>query len=327
MSAPGRNDPCPCGSGKKYKKCCTPKYDKAVVRAPSTAWMKEFLAPAEGEEAPLFFGDAPMQPDYLDEETDDGILSKLRGFGVETNRKDFVAELRETLDPGRISDRWQGQLTADQKRSAGDLLFCAAIQFSRRWAPKLNSYDKIEDLIGETESAGNVDGLGNFRKVWQSLKELYVIPNEFRSFEQIEEQFDSFYDLETVMFDYANGLWSAGMRQEGDKRLELLQERLQVCGEVIRLLPEMMSHNLLEWRRMYGQTLEGLGRYDEAEAAYEVLVKENPEWAWGYVSWGDLYVHRQEGQNLAKAREIYSRGLERCRKDRDALEDRLKDLG
>ena len=22
----GRNDPCPCGSGKKYKKCCMPKY-------------------------------------------------------------------------------------------------------------------------------------------------------------------------------------------------------------------------------------------------------------------------------------------------------------
>jgi preprotein translocase subunit SecA len=21
-STPGRNDPCPCGSGKKYKKCC-----------------------------------------------------------------------------------------------------------------------------------------------------------------------------------------------------------------------------------------------------------------------------------------------------------------
>jgi len=25
-SKPGRNDPCPCGSGKKYKKCCWPKY-------------------------------------------------------------------------------------------------------------------------------------------------------------------------------------------------------------------------------------------------------------------------------------------------------------
>ncbi|RLC34289.1 preprotein translocase subunit SecA, partial [Candidatus Shapirobacteria bacterium] len=26
QSAPGRNDPCPCGSGKKYKKCCYPKF-------------------------------------------------------------------------------------------------------------------------------------------------------------------------------------------------------------------------------------------------------------------------------------------------------------
>jgi hypothetical protein len=25
MAKPGRNDPCPCGSGKKYKKCCLPK--------------------------------------------------------------------------------------------------------------------------------------------------------------------------------------------------------------------------------------------------------------------------------------------------------------
>ena len=24
-STPGRNDPCPCGSGKKYKKCCGKK--------------------------------------------------------------------------------------------------------------------------------------------------------------------------------------------------------------------------------------------------------------------------------------------------------------
>ncbi len=26
VKSPGRNDPCPCGSGKKYKKCCYPKY-------------------------------------------------------------------------------------------------------------------------------------------------------------------------------------------------------------------------------------------------------------------------------------------------------------
>lgn len=30
--APGRNDPCPCGSGKKYKKCCLEKDQAAVAR-------------------------------------------------------------------------------------------------------------------------------------------------------------------------------------------------------------------------------------------------------------------------------------------------------
>ena len=29
MAKPGRNDPCHCGSGKKYKKCCQPKDDEA----------------------------------------------------------------------------------------------------------------------------------------------------------------------------------------------------------------------------------------------------------------------------------------------------------
>jgi tetratricopeptide (TPR) repeat protein len=29
MDKTGRNDPCPCGSGKKYKKCCLPKHEAA----------------------------------------------------------------------------------------------------------------------------------------------------------------------------------------------------------------------------------------------------------------------------------------------------------
>jgi tetratricopeptide (TPR) repeat protein len=35
MSAISRNDPCPCGSGKKYKKCCLDKQESAV-RPPLT---------------------------------------------------------------------------------------------------------------------------------------------------------------------------------------------------------------------------------------------------------------------------------------------------
>jgi hypothetical protein len=33
MPTPGRNDPCPCGSGLKYKKCCLPKDEAAAAAA------------------------------------------------------------------------------------------------------------------------------------------------------------------------------------------------------------------------------------------------------------------------------------------------------
>jgi len=36
MPKPGRNDPCPCGSGKKYKHCCLAK-DQAAELAPAIA--------------------------------------------------------------------------------------------------------------------------------------------------------------------------------------------------------------------------------------------------------------------------------------------------
>jgi hypothetical protein len=36
MAKIGRNEPCPCGSGKKYKQCCLAK-DEAARSAPSVA--------------------------------------------------------------------------------------------------------------------------------------------------------------------------------------------------------------------------------------------------------------------------------------------------
>ena len=40
---PGRNDPCPCGSGKKYKKCCQDK-DAAATADPEVAWRQQLEA-------------------------------------------------------------------------------------------------------------------------------------------------------------------------------------------------------------------------------------------------------------------------------------------
>ncbi len=53
MSKPGRNDPCPCGSGKKFKKCC-------LARGPE-AWGA--YSPAERDSALALLGEFTWRPE------------------------------------------------------------------------------------------------------------------------------------------------------------------------------------------------------------------------------------------------------------------------
>jgi hypothetical protein len=40
MATPGRNDPCPCGSGKKFKLCCLRAGDAALETPGALAWRR-----------------------------------------------------------------------------------------------------------------------------------------------------------------------------------------------------------------------------------------------------------------------------------------------
>jgi tetratricopeptide (TPR) repeat protein len=58
MSKIGRNDPCPCGSGRKYKRCCLPTHAAAAAERAAAA------APVAGRRAPSMFA---WEDDGLDE--------------------------------------------------------------------------------------------------------------------------------------------------------------------------------------------------------------------------------------------------------------------
>lgn len=58
MTKLGRNDPCPCGRGKKYKRCCLPQHEAAAAERAAAA------APAAARRAPPAFA---WDDDGLDE--------------------------------------------------------------------------------------------------------------------------------------------------------------------------------------------------------------------------------------------------------------------
>lgn len=67
MAKTGRNDPCPCGSGKKYKRCCSAKDEAAAATAASAAQARHGAAMA-GTGALLNALESDLDPyDGLDE--------------------------------------------------------------------------------------------------------------------------------------------------------------------------------------------------------------------------------------------------------------------
>ena len=63
MAKPGRNDPCPCGSGQKYKRCCLPKDQAAETAALKAAAEARALEAARHAHRP--------EGHFLDDEEDE----------------------------------------------------------------------------------------------------------------------------------------------------------------------------------------------------------------------------------------------------------------
>jgi tetratricopeptide (TPR) repeat protein len=99
MTKTGRNDPCHCGSGKKYKRCCLDK-DEAAERATRTA--AQAAKPALTPPA-LFGGPLLDELDELDEFTNasNGVIDLIRAGKIdeaEQAARDLLVRYPEVHD-------------------------------------------------------------------------------------------------------------------------------------------------------------------------------------------------------------------------------------
>jgi tetratricopeptide (TPR) repeat protein len=93
MAKTGRNDPCPCGSGQKYKRCCLPRHEAAAAADRAAAPTPE-AAPA----IPPF--DMVFEDDGLDEASNAVIdlIEAGRLEAAEEAAQDLLARYPEVHD-------------------------------------------------------------------------------------------------------------------------------------------------------------------------------------------------------------------------------------
>ena len=92
MNKPGRNDPCPCGSGKKYKKCCQ---DKSGSHSPTPAECNQLIALFNAGHYPELESRARS---LVGRYPDSGFAWKVLGAALQIQGKDSLPALRKAAE-------------------------------------------------------------------------------------------------------------------------------------------------------------------------------------------------------------------------------------
>jgi hypothetical protein len=152
----GRNDPCPCGSGKKYKKCCWEKDQEAesghlLVPPPpdeeefgSTSWGQSRRRPQESLWEKFRKADYATQLALFQESLDQGLVDEL-------NVQDMLATLRTATIRHGQRERFL-ELTSALRRQAPEVFHSGRSTFVS-WeieaALVLGQHERLADLVDE----------------------------------------------------------------------------------------------------------------------------------------------------------------------------------
>lgn len=304
----GRNDLCPCGSGKKYKKCCINKDERLIAKQFVMNRNNQFLTYEE-----------------VDALSTEEIISKLEKIGIPFKQETFLKNIEEFYSAEEISENWLEKYTVTAKGRDEDFPLLAAWILWERLAPTNTlSCEQMSDLIdrGFEHLAENdsISACDTWLKVWNAIKER--IKPEFKNFNYLDKHYGSSFFIGDFCQDLEAELYNAGLDNSA-----YFEKRIDYCRDFCGYFPkesELILHNM---RRAIAESYAKLGQYREAELEFEKLVQDFPNNPWGYIGWGDIYFFYTQ-KDFNKANELYEKGLVIAKDeiDMEAIKERLEDL-
>ncbi|MFT8310885.1 MAG: SEC-C metal-binding domain-containing protein [Sporolactobacillus sp.] len=304
----GRNDLCPCGSGKKYKKCCMDKdkqlMAKQIVRNP----VNRFITYEE-----------------VNELSTDEIILMLRKFGIPFKQETFLKDIEKFYSAEDLTENWFHHYTVTARGRDEDFPWMAAwILWERLAPPKKLSMEQMGDLIDKgfeyVDENDSTSACDTWLTVWEGIKDR--IEPEFQNLDYLDKHYKGSFFIKNFCQDLETELHNAGMDEP-----VYFEKRIKYCRDFCNYFPkenELIVHNM---RRAIAESYAKLGQYEKAESEFEKLVQDFPNNPWGYIGWGDLFFFEQK-KDYAKAQDLYEKGLAiaKDQMDSDAIKERLDEL-
>ncbi len=360
---PGRNDPCPCGSGKKFKKCCADTWEvPAVGPAPMGRSAAEIAARLAEDVAPRDRGltltpyavakiaedpnvlrslssrDRARVEKGLRESwtiakvralSTDAIVELLRRFDVAWDENEFASAAGTRWSAWSIMEDWLARGTSCRGKEE-DFLGLAACELWKRLVPQRPSIEMIDDWMQEGYALLDADKIAEAASCW--LQVWSTLRNRFhpsmRTMDATAEVFSGSQFLGNWVQDTLDAIWSAS-RSEA----RLVEHGRRYCEEWIAQFPDEDELLQVNFRRQLADFLFCEGDVTRAERLLLEVVEKWPKNVWGYVALADAHSNLFPASTLPKdldaARAWIERGFVAIGPDgegRDVLAERLRDL-
>jgi hypothetical protein len=354
MAKISRNAPCPCGSGKKYKKCCLEKepsepsskdisssapaaygFDTSAnttVSLPPYVVAKLFensepfaeMKRREPARASLFW--TPSRVATLETEE---LLTRLRKLGVDPSREAYLELATNRFSAWALSNVWRTKLTTRLSRHEEDFIGVAACELWKRYCPDRPSIEMLDDGMQEgyrlMMSGHGAQACDRWSMVWEVIRSR--LRPDMRTCDSARMVFDGTQALFNWVQDFALELHNAALDEA-----RYADTGVRLCEEVLSQFSDESELFRLNFRADLGEFHYLAGRAKEGERVLLNLIHDHPDRAAGYARLADILAHgaRPEDGPLDphRAQKLLEDALARAATDATDydLETRLNDL-
>jgi len=299
----GRNDLCPCGSGKKYKKCCLDKVDFSTAEKREPRRMKH------------------LSYEEVAQLSNEQIIQRLKKNGIEFDKATFLEELDEAFSAQEISENWFKKFHVTAKGREEDFPWFAAWILWDRLAPENKlSMENMSDLLDKgfdlLEQEEVIKGVDTWLELWEALK--YYINPKYKNLDYLEKLNEGTFFIRNFVQDLEMKLYQASNINHS-----YYEKRIKYCREFCELFPEEDELMIVNMRRSIADSYAFTGDFATAEKEFKKLIEDFPHNVWAYIGYGDIFMDREQ---FERAKEIYEKGRQMVSDKSDILdiEERIR---
>ncbi len=308
MGVVGRNDPCPCGSGIKYKKCC---WGRADCDADGASRADDERFPAAGlagldihpyaivrmvtEPSPQLLSRlSKREIAALSEKwsiakmahlTTDDIQSRLAALGIDEPRAAFLKHAGGRTSAWSIGSEWVDRLEARPAMHDEDFICLAACELWKRYCPDVPSLEMLDDWVAEgyelVESRQNAKAIGVWLRVWDVVRSR--LRPSMTTFEAADAVFKCTQCFNNWIQDFVMAVQNAAIKNRPSAEMGV-----RVLREVLSQFTDEDTNTIVGFRCDLGRLLFDVGQTEEGEASLEAVIRECPRLPHGYVALADL---------------------------------------